>query len=142
MDESELESALKFLAAEGQKCDRMDALKELLAKVEAGEWPGGIDGIARQVFPYRSASVDDMGLTASEAFHGDLNAALALHEALLPKEGWGVELITLHPSLIPGGSGFQYRAVVGWGVVVKGYADTPARAWLIAILRALIAEGK
>jgi hypothetical protein len=32
-NEADKEAALKFLAAEGQKCDRMDALKELLVKV-------------------------------------------------------------------------------------------------------------
>ena len=57
----------------------------------------------------------------------DLNAAKALHEAVLP--GWGCEVCS------------------GWEVVLRQYHrkisakhTSPARAWLLAILEALIAQ--
>jgi hypothetical protein len=69
---------------------------------------------------------------------GSLDAAKALHEAVLPNEGWGIDWVTKYPNLMSGGH--AYRAVVGWGTLRKGFADTPARAWLLAILSALIAQ--
>lgn len=70
------------------------------------------------------------GMSVADAFEGSLDAALKLHEALLP--GWtrdvdatapecGID-VTLHA---PGSNG-----------VSKGTNDSEARAWLLAILRA------
>jgi hypothetical protein len=85
-NESELESALQSLAAEGQKCDRMDALKELLAKVTPaldkppdGEWEtwtscsfrrisrvGGGDGDVLHALTQRSDGHPDLSWSEDE----------------------------------------------------------------------------
>lgn len=106
----------------------ISALKELAAKVEAGEWDHSPNGVARQVFPYKSASIDDLGLTAVAAFNGSLDAAKALHDAVLPGFRW------------EGGSGGLFDVWDDPAEPHKGRCDIPARAWLLAILRALIAE--
>lgn len=70
---------------------------------------------------------------ATKAFDGSLDSAHRLHEALLPGWAWSIECA---------------NAAEIWpkGVLtaaVRAYADggTPARAWLLAILRALKAQG-
>ena len=76
------------------------------------------------------------------AFHGDMNAALALHEALLP--GWvarmtvgtktpGMEDRNNHCWLEEWESGNEVRAM---------NMPSPARAWLLAVLRAVETEGR
>ena len=69
-----------------------------------------------------------------KAMDGSLDAAHRLHEALLP--GWRVHDFS------------QYSTF--WAIVLNGEppphffhgkAETPARAWLLAILRALKAKG-
>ena len=111
---------------------RLQALEALLEEVQEGKWDFRADAPARQVFPYRSASADDLGLTAREAFEGSLDAAKALHEAVLP--GWGYLV-----------SSQQWIDVwrfdpASTGVPIRGINTNPARAWLIAILKALIVE--
>ena len=105
------------------------ALTDLLAKVEAGEGP---------LFPKDFPPNFPKKPRAIGAYEGSLDAAKALHEAVLPDAGWGVEWISKYPNLM--GSDFPYSASVGWGEQHKGRAETPARAWLIAILKALIAK--
>lgn len=107
---------------------RMDALRALREKVAEGEWDFSPDAPARVVFPYKSATVDDLGLTAREAFDGSLDAAKALHEAVLPGYVW----LVLSANAASVGIGAE---------VYSGDADTPARAWILAILDALIAQG-
>jgi hypothetical protein len=108
---------------------RAEALAELIALVEAGSlippsatylvWGNKKAGLRR-------------GRNAILANEGSLDAAKALHEAVLPGWGWGAG---------------------GWGARVWLYSDSPiwngserqevemtdapARAWLLAILRAL-----
>ena len=101
--------------------DHKQALEALLAKVEAGEWPDDY-GAA----PLLSHLSDCLALAA---FEGSLDAAKALHDAVLP--GWwcGVRIST------------KPRAVLGdFGRNFKAYDSNPARAWLCAILKALIAR--
>jgi hypothetical protein len=114
---------------------RKDALAELIAMVEAG---GGISwgyaaGLAR-------TALGDLWHSAMDAYCGSLDAAKALHEAVLP--GWRVGQI-----------GHRYAhqddPSDAWSVwiVAPDYFTTgaqasakgpcPARAWLLAILRAL-----
>ena len=95
----------------------MTALKDLLAKVEKGKVP--------QWFNWNSG-IKGHGTNARLAYNGSLDAAKALHEAVLP--GWGF-CVT------------QVGANVE-GSVEAYYSDNinPARAWLIAIIRALIAQ--
>lgn len=119
--------------------DRLTALRALLEKVEAGDWPGGIDGAARQVFPFKSERDDDLGLTAASAFDGSLDAALKLLAAVLPGWGWTAGMPTSGPddfmteAYIPASTDADWQSC-------HGFADTPARAMLIAILKALIAQ--
>ena len=97
-----------------------EALQALADKVEAGEFWGDM--------PRPQCLHTDL---CWKAFNGSLDAAKALMEAVLP--GW-----------------FWWRDQVGrfW---VSNYTDAfyaadkhtnPARAWLLAILRALIAGGR
>ena len=103
---------------------RKEALAELIAKVEAGDitkapfwkvWiPEGQDG--------------NLAYTAKQAASGSLDAANVLHEAVLcnidPQFGYLV--------------GPQYARIVHpSGTVCDAQSKTPARAWLLAILRAL-----
>ena len=75
-----------------------------------------------------------------EAYSGSLDAALALHEALLP--GWALDRVSMWPG------GECYACLMGthdeygerWHSHgdgrVEATSSTPARAWLLAILRA------
>lgn len=106
-----------------------EALDRLIEAVETGEWDFRADAPARQVFPYKSASADDLGLTARAAFEGSLDAAKALHEKLLP--GWVITIERVNSG--------QWMAIlrleprVG---TVRADGGDGARAWLLAILRA------
>lgn len=99
----------------------MSALKDLIAAVEADS----TETLAwRQIFGW------DETLNADAALKGSLDAAKALHEAVLP--GWGVSLQTA--------DGFGYVMLFAQDPARK--TDTvenaiPARAWLLAILKAL-----
>ena len=99
--------------------DRKDALTELLAKVEAGGsiWP---------------AHLDDTGLSDrpfGNAYNGSLDAAKALHEAVLPD----------HRARIDVGKKYRAWIITPDNEKFDAYSTNPARAWLIAILKALIA---
>ena len=96
-------------------------IRALIEAVERGEFIAGI--------------LQSHETVAYAAFSGSLDAALALHEALLPGWVYGLNI------------GFQRKAhaVVGRPGVsfFTGDNDTgnPARAWLLAILRAVEAQG-
>lgn len=103
-----------------------DAMKSLLAKVEAGKvanwfnWSSGIKG---------------HGTNARLAYEGSLDAAKALHEALLPTRSCGITF------------GGEYGATVTfpptWDDLSLSQSHAiPARAWLIAILRAKIKDAR
>ncbi len=68
---------------------------------------------------------------ALDAFHGSLDAAKALHEALLPDHEWQVD---------SGPSATVYRFLDGGPVQFTAEDDNHARAWLLAVLDALIQE--
>ena len=103
-------------------------LRALIEAVERGELDVAAIEDALSSFEQYDACIS--------AFHCSLDAAFALHEALLP--GWVYGLNT----------GFQRKAhaVVGQPGVsfFAGNNDTgnPARAWLLAILRAVEAESR
>jgi hypothetical protein len=105
--------------------DRKDSLVELLAKVEAGnfKWNAWADP------PLDRALMGKV----EDSYYGSLDAAKALHEAVL--QGWAW-------SLYEEDSG-EFLSIVSKGYNVKIYEEEwhtdPARAWLIAILKALIA---
>lgn len=109
--------------------ERIDALKELLANVEAGEAAGKFGPIMSNWWG------GDSQIDAMRAYNGSLDAAKALHDDVLP--GW----TTTHAH----GHRFNWS----WNLTKiensgKRYAcaesTTPARAWLCAILKALIAQ--
>ena len=67
---------------------------------------------------------------AREAHHGSLDAALALHEALLPGWHFNVAVEANKGGYIADASNPE------WTNCRAAHASTPARAWLLAILRA------
>jgi hypothetical protein len=112
-------------------------LERLIAAVEAGGvqadftgemcggtlWPCIPDGVFHP----------DQIMCLLKAYNGSLDAALRLHDALLPGWVWDVsdcsEAEVWPPDDPPG----------NWPI--RGVAqDQPARAWLLAILRALAGE--
>lgn len=105
---------------------RLEALQALLAKVEAGEgWP-----YLNLVFVHTDhLGLDAQGAWAEGAYNGSLDAAMALHDAVLPKATWML------------GSA-KPRALVhtAHDDAFNADSNTPARAWLIAILKALITQ--
>lgn len=105
------------------------ALDKLIAAVEAGgETRTGIEEISAGVFGLSETSVD-----VGTAYNGSLDAAKALHDALLP--GWGCSIFSS-----PGYGYWICKAVRVEGGLFReevGHNETnPARAWLLAILRA------
>jgi hypothetical protein len=112
---------------------RRDALRALLEQVEAGKWkpPYG-------VYP---APLDG---NAWDAYRGSLDAAKALHEATLP--GWWWSIGTCNVSDDARVSPHDDRRApdggewAEWTDVDLRPSGNPARAWLIAIIRALIEE--
>jgi hypothetical protein len=120
------------LAAKGL---RVDSLRALYGAVKAGEFPG--DVTARDLgLPDGEIAI----LTFYEAFSGSLDAALALHNAVLPD--WYLSEISEAPDHgdYPGKH---------WSVVIaprngpgneEAAAATPARAMLLAILAAMIEQ--
>jgi hypothetical protein len=110
--------------------DRKDALVELLDKVEAGnfKWNAWADPPLDRALMGR----------VEDSYYGSLDAAKALHEAVL--QGWAW---TKGFSIVDAGSTFitiflEHEDDSKWEVFI-GVDDNPARAWLIAILKALIA---
>lgn len=95
----------------------MTTLRELREKVAAGEFPADMSN--------RDLGWDVAILTPYEAFSGSLDAAKALHEALLPGWEWNVWRTQAD----------DYACHVGSADTV--FAGNPARAWLLAILDAL-----
>ena len=89
------------------------ALDDLIAAVEAGTFLAN-DALS----PRANESI------AYRAFSGDLNAAKALHEALLP--GWQRQISESNAKV------FERPNIAFFGEVV----DNDARAWLIAIIKA------
>ena len=99
----------------------MTTLEELRAKVAAGVFPADLSN--------RDLGWDVAILVPYEAFSGSLDAAKALHEAVLP--GWSAVIQT--------NGAVQLHCPVH-GAQTPAYNNDPARAWLLAILDALIAK--
>ena len=112
---------------------RKEALAELIEKVEAGSFPE--DANVTELFGV--APPTRLMVYAYEAFGGSLDAAKALHDAVLP--GWDCTLSigASHASL---SEPIGINPTRGWYPGPEAEADTPARAWLLAILRALYAQ--
>jgi len=122
--------------------ERIAALATLRDKVKAGD-DAGFRRANRAAF---STPCQDLALQLREehcrhAYKGSLDAAKALHESVLPKgEGWEIYRTGKYPGMIPGSSPYKYAASVGYGTKHQASDDNPARAWLLAMLEALIAQ--
>ena len=108
---------------------RLDALRALEQKVAAGE-----ASEVRELILSDKINFNPAWLGVGRIMEGSLDAAKALHEAVLP--GWDWECMN---------AGWDFA--VSKGDPCRGnYAcfdacsPKPARAWLLAIIRALIAE--
>ena len=120
------------------------SLRALLSRVESGAFdvpPGAAKAPYRENFMAISGDAfpqDVVGLRdlALDAYNGSLDAALALHEAVLSGYFWEVCKVGVAEvqkvSEWPNGGKFEAASNLG----------NPARAWLIAILKALIAEAE
>lgn len=105
----------------------MTALDDLISAVEAGNDDGVAAYYSSRIFPVGYAHVIN-------AYKGSLDAAKALHEALLPE--W-----IACPQIGGKGAGVKvwHCNVEDWDTGDEIHADNmpcPARAWLLAILRA------
>ena len=100
-----------------------DALTRLADAVEAGGtgW-NRLASIAEDVMPPKEAAL------AATAYHGSLDAAKALHEAVLPGWDWSVDNLGRSPTC---------AAVYDGSKTISAFNPNPARAWLMAIIRAL-----
>lgn len=102
----------------------MSELDKLIEAVEAGECPDfcplwhGV-GLCTE---------------AEGAFCGSLDAAKRLHEALLP--GWHLTDMWINGDGLMGGAGV-WRDGVAENEAFHAHASSAARAWLLAILKAL-----
>ena len=76
--------------------------------------------------------LNTQGNDALDAYRGSLDAAKRLHDALLP--GWEWHLGPSNAKVYP----YNGSPLKSW----SGMADNAARAWLLAILRALDERGE
>ena len=121
-----------------QKDNRKKALEDLLVQVEGGAFDATKDRVARFNDFRRLAEtafvqdVTGQNALSWNAYKGSLDAAKALHEAALPGRSWEIWRVD------------NDEQVPFYGVNIPNvdtpYSATPARAWIIAILKALIAK--
>ena len=107
------------------------ALIDLLERVEAGA--GHYDVLAAANDWAMSIGKSGLYACVMDAYHGSLDAAKALHDAVLP--GWIYD--------VTNGSAFVIRHCdddEASNPQFCGECESSARAWLIAIIRALIAD--
>ena len=108
---------------------RYQALTDLLSKVEAGDAVAFDPAFERAL--YFPAQDMNRVYLANDANKGDLNAAVSLLGAVLP--GWVWNLAPTYAHVMPPTDNGDQQAS-------SGSADTPARALLIAILKALLEQ--
>ena len=106
--------------------DRKKALEALLEKVKAGTLTGADCCISPMMGWFAHSEHDII-----KSYWGDMNAAKALHDAALP--GWGWEIYDE-------GCARVWPRPLGDAVFKDGINEKQARAWLIAILSALIEQ--
>jgi len=111
---------------------RKQALAELIAKVDAGIW-----------LPDLVAQIPDLRTDLTwKSYSGSLDAAKALHEVVLPGWWWKVGTCRVSDDACVSPEGPE--SVMPDGTEWSEHTDVdmrppgnPARAWLLAILRAL-----
>jgi hypothetical protein len=104
------------------------ALRELRDKVAAGMWPSDFLAIDSGG-PLRVVTT----ATLYKAFSGSLDAAKELHETALPGWRWFLDC---------NGRAYVWRRFGDTRPRIAYSAHNPARAWLLAILDALIQGDK
>ncbi len=104
----------------------MDDLDNLIAKLDEGRDREAVE----LVWPVFGDRTPTGLILASIAKPSSVDMALRLHEALLP--GWEWHLGPSNAKVYP----YNGHPGESWG----GMSDKPARAWLIAILRAVKAQ--
>ena len=109
--------------------NRKQALTDLLSKIEAGDRSGLCKSMAVQGWP-GDPFPDDWASRIDAAYNGSLDAAKALHEAVLCDYVW----------IASAGCVEVYGPKEGQKFITFCEDETPARAWLIAIIKALIAK--
>ncbi|MGC1494203.1 MAG: hypothetical protein WA790_00230 [Sulfitobacter sp.] len=108
--------------------ERKQALQDLLVKVEAGEWED-------MEAAYKLSGINST--LVRHAYNGSLDAALALHNAVLDNKWivFSIDQDSAHHWYV------TLSDLTGKAEVVHtGHESNLARAWLIAILKALISE--
>lgn len=112
-----------------------EALIALKEKVEAGTFPADVSARILGLSEVAERGGLPVIKEMYRSFSGSLDAAKALHDAVLPGWWWSIE-----PELDDG----RVFALVGTASCIKspffGESTNPARAWLLAILSALIAQ--
>lgn len=121
----------------------VEALKELAAKVEVNFFDGEppkFNSFCDEWEAIFGIYVHPTYSNPWRAYNGDLNAAKALHDAVLPGWAWSVKTLATDSVQVWTNRAYGLREPGHIGTT----KDNPARAWLLAILRALIAqeEGK
>jgi len=117
----------------GDHMTQEKALEALIEAVEAGTatefqfhtWRPGLSGTIKE------------SKAMLRAYNGSLDAAAALHDALLP--GWDWEICNDTADKMAAVWPIKQPKNVFDGDPGYGHWPTPARAWLLAILRALAA---
>jgi len=105
---------------------RKEALAGLIEKVEAGTWQHTDWPTVEKGF---WGNWNEAALHFQSAYNGSLDAAKALHEAVLPGWRWAIA---------EGAAGCRAAVQASYGSPEdQGISTCPARAWLLAILRAL-----
>lgn len=116
-------------------------LRALIEAVEAG---------TATIFDFEyCAALGHEWVTGWNAYRGSLDAAKALHDALLP--GWGVASMCQLWDVGPGGEfigiGYDWSVELHedrgsvQGPQASATASNPARAWLLAVLHAMALRG-
>ena len=109
------------------------AIKQMIEYIEAGDFPAE--------FSARDLGLDEFAENTGlpiikmmyDAFSGSIDAAMEVHEALLLRWPWAIK-----SSATGGFQAWTNHALGLRGLGYTGWTPShPARAWLIAILRAL-----
>ena len=116
---------------------RKDALVALRDAVKVGHSATEVEVAAMKVWRFRSMNSPKWLIVRSVvlSFNGSLDAAKALHEAVLPGHFWQVSHVfnNIYGAVLDGAK----------GTLPEVQSDQePPRVWLLAILDALIAEGE
>ncbi len=115
---------------------RIDSLRALEAAVKAGE--AAHTHFMAALHHGNPGDFDVFG-SASHAYRGSLDAALALHNAVLP--GWHITDMWMNGDGLMGGAGVWHETAepMGGPPHFSAHAPNMARELLLAILAALIA---